>query len=96
MKRIVLTEEQARLLSPTEIVQICDPRGNVITAIPPELTPEEFAKLRRAKDCKGPWVTGEQVHKTLVALEEAWQREGPFGRDRLQELLQEIRAARGG
>jgi hypothetical protein len=95
MKRIVLTEEQAKLLSLTEAVEICDPHGRPIATIPAELTPEQFATIRRAKDCKGPWVSGAQVHQTLLALEEAWQREGPFGKDRLKELIQEIRAGRG-
>ena len=96
MKRIVLTEEQAKLLSAVEAVEICDPRGRVIASIPPELTAEEFAKLRRAKDSKGPWIAGGQVHQTLVALDEAWKREGPLGKERLREIIQELRVARGG
>ena len=96
MRRIVLTEEQAKQLSAVEAVEICDPSGHVVASIPPELTAEEFAKLRRAKDSKGPWVTGEQVQQTLLALDEAWKREGPFGIERVRAIIQELRVARGG
>lgn len=94
MTRIVVTDEQAKLLNATEEVQICDPRGHILAIIPPELTPDEFAKLRRAKDCTGPWLTGGQVRETLQALEDAWQKEGPFGEERMREIVQEIRKVR--
>jgi hypothetical protein len=94
MKRIVLTEQQAKLLSAFEAVDICDPAGHVIVSIPPELTPEEFAKIRRAKDSAGPWVPAAQVENTLLALEEAWQREGPFDLARARAIVKEVRAAR--
>jgi len=95
MTRIVLTEEQAKLLSPTELIQICDPGGRLLAVIPPDLTPEELAKIPRAKDCTGPWVTSEQIRQTLQTLEETWQREGPFGVERAREIVEHIRAARG-
>ena len=96
MTRIVLTEEQAKLLNAAEEVQICDPHGHVIVVIPPKLTPEEVAILRRAKDRKGPTIPAAEVHKTLEALEEAWQREGPFGIERAREIVRQRREARGG
>ena len=95
MTRIVLSEEQAQLLKATEEIQICDPQGHIVVVIPPQLTPEEFAKLRRAKDSKGPPVPAEEVHKTLEALEQAWQREGPFGIERAREIVRQRREERG-
>lgn len=92
MTRIVLTEEQAKLLNPTEEVQICDPRGHTLVVLPPQLTLEEFAKLRRAKDSTGPRHTGEEVRQALQFLEEAWEREGPFDKMRMHELLDQWRA----
>jgi hypothetical protein len=94
MTRIVLTEEQAKLLSPIEAVEICDPQGHVLVVLPPELTPEELARIPRAKDYKGPWYTGAQVRDALQFLEEARRREGPFGQARTRELLNQWRAER--
>lgn len=95
MNRIVLTQEQANQISGLEPVEVCDPDGNVIGVLPPALTPEELARIPRAKDHQGPWVTGEQVRQTLQTLEEAWEREGPFDRARLKVIIEQIRAARG-
>jgi hypothetical protein len=95
MTRIVLTEEQAKLLNPTEAVQVCDPEGHVLVVIPPALTSEELRQLRRAQDSTGPCVPAEQVHKTLQALEDAWQREGPLSRERAREIVRARREARG-
>jgi hypothetical protein len=96
MTRIVLTEEQAKLLSLTEPVHVCDPKGHVLVVIPPELTPDELARIRRSRDSKGPRVSSEQVNQMLQALEEAWDREGPFGKERARQIAQQVRAARGG
>ncbi len=87
MNRIVLTDEQARLLNPLEQVVICDPKGRVVVEIPPAITPAELAQLRRAADCKGPFYSGEEVHQMLLTLEEAWQREGPFDEQRMREII---------
>ena len=87
MTRIVLTEEQAKLLSLTEPVHVCDPKGHVLVVIPPELTLDELASIRRSSDSKGPRVSSEQVHQMLQALEEAeWQREGLSGKSGAEEL----------
>lgn len=95
MTRIMLTEEQAKLLNPTEEVQICDPQGHIIVVVPPKLTAEELAILRRAKERKGPTIPAAEVRKNLQALEEAWQREGPFGIERAREIVRQRREARG-
>lgn len=93
MNRIVLTDEQARLLNPLEPAVICDPAGRVVASIPPVITPEEFARLRRAADCKGPFYSGAEVQQMLQALEAAWQREGPFGEERLREIIAQLEKA---
>ena len=95
MTRIVLTEEQAKLLDPTQAIEICDPKGHVVVVIPPVLTADELAKIRRVKDCKGPWIPGWLVQESLHALEEAWQREGPFDIARAREIVREHKASRG-
>jgi hypothetical protein len=95
MRRIVLTEEQAKLLSLVEPVEICDLQGRAVVSIPAALTPEQYAQTQRAREYKGPWVTSEQVHQTLQALQDAWEREGPFGQSRAREIVQQIRDARG-
>ena len=96
MKRIVLTEKQAELLSLTEDVEICDPKGQVITKIPAEFTPEEWARIQRARCDKGPTVSSETVRLTLQALEEAWQHEGPFDQARAREIARQVRERPGG
>jgi hypothetical protein len=95
MQRILLTEEQASLFSATETVEICNPRGHVMVTIPPLLTSEELAKIRRAKDSTGPRYSGEEVRAALKFLEDAWIREGPFAEERRRELLNQWRAERG-
>jgi hypothetical protein len=96
MRRIVLSEEQARLLSLTEDVEICDPQGRVITSIPAELTAEQYARIKRAREQNGPRVSSEQVRQMLRALEEAWEREGPFDEARALEIAKQVREGRGG
>jgi hypothetical protein len=62
-----------------------------------EFPPEEIAEARRrAANKSGPWYTGDEVRQHLQALEEAWEREGGFDRERMRELLREIRARRQG
>ena len=95
MTRIVLTEEQAKLLNPAEEVQICDPKGRVVVVIPPTDAADELANIRRVKDCKGPWIPSWLVQESLKVLEEAWQREGPFDIARAREIVLEHRASRG-
>jgi hypothetical protein len=86
MNRIVLTAEQAELLNPLELVEICDPDGVVVTSIPPVISLEKFAQVRRARDCMGPF-SGAEVQQMLLTLDEVWQREGPFGEKRMREII---------
>jgi len=93
MVQLILTEEQARTLRQAqETVQLCDPRGIVLGRFQPEYGEELIAELRRRAAAPGPRFTGEQVRSHLRALQEAWDREGGFDRERMIQLLQELRA----
>lgn len=93
MTRIVLTEEQMKLVrQSTSPVPVCDPTGIVLGTVDPEITPEFIAELKKRAKSPGPWYTSEQVRRHFEALEEAWQREGPFDNKRMHEILDEIRA----
>jgi hypothetical protein len=95
LKRIILNEEQAKLLTLAgETVEICDPQGKILCRLDPPITEEEIAELKRRGKSPGPWYSGEQVRQTLKTLEEIWNREGPFDKQRLKEILEQIRAAR--
>jgi hypothetical protein len=94
MTRIILTEEQVKTLSQANTpVQVCHPQGIVLGTVDPTLTPEFIAEVKRRAASPGPWYTGEQVRRHLQALEEAWEREGPFDETRMRELLDQIRTA---
>ncbi|MFL5246039.1 MAG: hypothetical protein ACJ8FY_28545 [Gemmataceae bacterium] len=93
MTQLVLTEEQARLIRQAlEPLQLCDPQGNVLRTIEPELTGEFIAELKRRAASPGPHYTSEQVQSHLQGLEEAWVREGGFDRSRMHEILRELRS----
>jgi hypothetical protein len=91
---IRLTEEQKSLLVETlSPVEICDPQGVVLATAEPEQFPEFIAEMKRRASAPGPRYTGEQVRRHLAALEEAWQREGPFDKKRMFEILEQVRSA---
>ncbi len=94
MSKIVLTEEQMKVVRQAKTpVPVCDPHGIVLGSVDPEITPEFIAEMKRRAAAPGPRYTGEQIRRHLQALEEAWQREGPFDENRLKEILKECRAA---
>src|SRR2546423_1800921 len=93
MTQIILTPDQEKLYyQSTEPVQLCDHHGRVLSVLPPECTPEFIAELKERARNPGKTYTGEQVRRHLQALEEAWQREGPFDHKRAKELLEQFRA----
>jgi hypothetical protein len=94
MSQIVLTEEQMQVVrQSTAPVNVCDSNGLVLGTVDPQITPEFVAEMKRRARGPGPWWTGEQVRNHLRALQEAWDREGPFDQARMRELLERIRAA---
>ncbi|HYT95230.1 MAG TPA: hypothetical protein VEL76_41315 [Gemmataceae bacterium] len=95
MVQLILTEEQVQLMrvSLGEFVQLCDPAGNVLARIPPEMNPEFLAELKRRAASPGPWYTGEQVQARLRALQEEWDRTGGFDHAYLRQFLARLNEA---
>jgi hypothetical protein len=93
--KITLTDEQMQQLihSPVWPVPVCDTQGTVVGTLDPERSPAFIAEMKRRAATAKVWYTAEQVENHLRALEEAWQREGPFDETRMRELLKDIRAA---
>jgi hypothetical protein len=95
MPRIVLTEEQMRILteagSPVDVV---DSQGRPV-ALMRVLTPEEIALVERWKrtrgERRGPSIPSEQVQALLRKFEEIDQREG-MTREKMEDLLRRVRA----
>ena len=93
MERIILTDEQMKQISETHSpVPVCDPKGNVLGSVDPDLRPEFIAELKRPA-APGPRYSSEQVRNHLRLLQEAWDREGPFDKERMLDILDAIRAA---
>lgn len=97
MVQITLTDEQAQRVRQAleETVQLCDATGKVVAEIPPEYNKEFIAELKRRAREPGPRFTGEQVRRHLQRLQEVWDREGPFDKERMHELLEQFRAEDG-
>jgi hypothetical protein len=90
--KLFLTDEQMKLLvQAMRPVQVCDPQGVVLGMVDPELSPAFLAELKRRAAAPGPRYTSEQVRNHLRALEDAWDREGPFDKTRMQEILEKAR-----
>jgi hypothetical protein len=96
MSRIIFTPEQAQIFVATkEPIEVCDPQGKVLGTIHPPKMLEYIAECKRRAKAAGPRVTGEQIQEMFRILQETWEREGPFGRDKAEEILQDIRKRRG-
>jgi hypothetical protein len=94
MTELILSEEQAKLVaSAAGPMRVRDAKGQVIGRLEPELTPEVIAELKRRAASPGPRFTGAQVQARLHALQEEWDRAGPFDEARMQVLLKELDAA---
>lgn len=92
MTRIVLTPDQANLYHQAkEPVQICDTQGEVLGTLPPALTPEYIAELKRRAASPGPWYTQDDVHAMFRFLEERETQEGKIDEERLKALLSEFK-----
>ncbi len=93
MTYIELTDEQARLLGQTHLVEVRDRNGRVLGYIQPiGFTPEQVEEAKRRGASQGPWYTGEQVREHLRQLEKACERDGITDVARLHNLLDEIRS----
>jgi hypothetical protein len=73
---------------------VCDLQGKVLGTIQPPKMLDRIAELKRRAKAPGPFYTSAQVHETLKVLQDTWDKEGPFGKEKLDEILQRLRAAR--
>ena len=94
MPQIVLTEEQARLVTEaSESVEVRDPRGQLVALLKP-LDPalaETILECLRRRARPGPRIPAEQVEAHLRKLEEIRQREG-MDKAKMLDLLRRMRA----
>ena len=96
MTRIVFTPEQAQVFMTTgDPIEVCDPQGTVLGTIHPPKMLEFIAECKRRARAPGPRYTSAQVQETLRVLKETWDKEGPFGKEKADEILQELRKRRG-
>jgi hypothetical protein len=95
MVQLILTEEQVQLMRASlgEFVQLCDPAGNVLVRIPPEMNQEFLAELKRRAAAPGPRYTSEQVQARLRALEAEWERTGGFDETYMRQFLARLNEA---
>ena|SRR5712691_231389 len=94
MPYIVLTEEQARVMTESQQnVEVRDPQGRVLAFLAP-LDPtlaETIRECQRRHATPGPRIPAEDVQAHLRRLEEIRQREG-MDRDKMLDLLRRMRA----
>jgi uncharacterized protein YmfQ (DUF2313 family) len=95
MVQLILSEEQVRLIREAlgQPVQLCDPAGNVVARIPPEMNQEFLAELKRRAAAPGPRYTGEQVQARLQALQAEWERTGGFDEAYMRQFLARLNEA---
>ena len=94
MPEIVLTEEQARILSEArDRVVLRTPQGEAIA----EIDPQEAAIIRQwrarqaASAAPPPTTPGARVQEHLRALQAEWERTGGFDREHAVALLRRLR-----
>jgi hypothetical protein len=72
MNRLVLSDEQARLLSLSkEVVEVVDQDGKHLGYVTTDFSAEEIAEAERRAGSDGPWYTTDEVLKHLKSLERA-------------------------
>jgi hypothetical protein len=94
MPRIVLTEEQARVLAETKgRVEVCDAQGRLLCFMDWLGTPLEdiIAECKRRQALGEPTIPSAQVKAHLWKLEEIRQREG-MDEAKMRDLLRRMRA----
>ena len=92
MNVIVLTEDQARILSQSnEVIELRDGQGNVLARVIPPSLEEEIAAARRSLASGKPRWPSDKVEALLARLTEIREREG-MDEAKLRELLQRFRA----
>lgn len=96
MPEIVLTEEQARILSDaTTTVVIRKPTGAVVGAIDPREGEWIVEAKRRLAAPRGPSIPAKTVQAHLAALQAEWDRTGGFDQEYALAFLAKLRAEGG-
>jgi hypothetical protein len=97
MKKIVLTDEQAKILSDAkEPVEVRDAAGTIFVRVDPSdaIVLAQHRNREKNKD-KQPTISGEQLRAHLDLLQQEWDRTGGFDKATLHSLLSRIRAEEG-
>ena len=69
MTRIVLTEEQARVVAAaTKPVPVCDGAGKVLGYLGPVWSEKDIEEAKKTLAADGPWYTTDQVLEHLRSL----------------------------
>ena len=93
MTDITLTTDQWDIVRRSaSAVRVLSPQGDLVATVEPELTPAEIEQIKREIDSSDETFTAEHVRNTLSFLEDAWQKEGGFGKERMRELVAEFDA----
>jgi len=92
MPEIQLTAEQWQVVSASSgPVKVCAPTGQRLGEIGPPLTEEEIAEFRHRVATPGPTYTWAQTLRHLKLLDEALKNEPGYTKERMFEILEEIR-----
>jgi hypothetical protein len=94
MPHIVLTDEQARVISEsTEPVDVFDPSGRILNFLKPldPVLAETILECKRRLATSDSRIPSEDVQAHLRKLEEVRQREG-MDREKMLQLLRQLRA----
>jgi len=95
IKITIPAEDAAKLNSSLADFQLCDSSGKILATVRRELTPEFIAELKRRAAEPGPRYSSEQVQEMLQTLQSTWDREGPFGSERKDQIVQDLHAKWG-
>jgi hypothetical protein len=91
MPRVVLSDEQARILTTAlESVELVDAKGDVLRIIPPMWTKEDIAEAKRRLASPGPWFTSDQIRRRLAALQAEWDKTGGFDKEHMHAVLKRL------
>lgn len=92
MPEIQLTSEQWQVVSASNgPVKVSAPSGQNLGEIGPPLSDEEIAEFRRRVATPGPTYTLAQTFRHLELLDEALKQEPGYTKERMIEILEQIR-----